>query len=183
MKELLKSKFFSFFAPYIGVIDSGKLFRRPFAWLYIIFGVICALIPLYLIYSALNSGGIKFEGILIILVHLFVGWFGLQFWFNRSCKVAELTSEDAEFVSTPVFSHLIQSLGEWLGTYVAVVGFFTALIQMISSGKFAELGNFGHGWIGLAVATVGGFLIIVISRFIAEMFRALTSIANNTAKK
>lgn len=193
MKELLQSKFLSFFNPYLSYIDSGKLFRAPFSWVCTLLAIANAAIPFYILYEALDSGLFDFAPakailafVLLFFVLLFGAWFSVQYWLDRSVKMSELTSNDAEFVATPVFSNLLQSFGEWAGTYMAIVGFFSTLIILIFAyGELSSgLPNFmGYGVASLVVVPLYGFLIIVVSRVLAEVLRALTSIANNTAKK
>lgn len=195
MKELLSSKFLSFFTPYISYIDSGKLFRAPFSWVCILLAVVNAIVPFYVLYQVIDSGLFEyaptkflFAFIFIFIVLLFGAWFSIQYWLDRSVKMNQLTSNDAEFVATPVFSNLIQSLGEWAGSYVAIVGFCSTLIVLLFAsdglGRMMPMGDImGNGLLSLIQAPLCGFMIIVISRVFAEVLRALTSIANNTAKK
>ena len=104
-------------------------------------------------------------------------------------KIDKLSSVGDEFIATPVFSNFIQTFGEWMGTYIGLVGFGFALLSTIILG---EEGNyFGNnigipylrtGWLAVIAMPIVGFLIIVFSRFLAEQIRALSSIANNTRK-
>lgn len=86
--------------------------------------------------------------ILIWIIVAGLGWISFQLWWDRKDKVSTSSDEKDQFVATPVFSHFIQTMGEWLCV-----------------------------WIG-----IGGCLILVFTRFLAEQFRALASIANNTRK-
>ena len=100
----------------------------------------------------------------------------------------ETSSEGDEFVAIPVYSHFVQTVGEWAGTWFAVVGFFfgifTELVEesrMIGSyipGGFLR----GGGIESAVISVIAGYLIIVLSRAAAEMLRAIVSIANNTRK-
>ena len=95
-----------------------------------------------------------------------------------------------EFVATPVFSHFIQTLGEWFGTYIGLVGFGFALLATIilgDEGRYLGLilgiPYLNTGWMAVITMPIIGFLIIVVSRFLSEQIRALASIANNTKKQ
>ncbi|MDR0832764.1 MAG: hypothetical protein LBN93_01005 [Candidatus Symbiothrix sp.] len=190
----MKSKFFTFITPYLSFIDNGSLYRKPFSWLYEVIAVLNLLLPFYVLYKAIDTGifdsPAKFiiAFLLIWVVIAFVSWISFQIWWDRKDKVLESSRERSEFVATPVFSHFIQTAGEWIGTWVGVVGFSVALLITIFLGDEAYLlGGLGipflnGGLMAIITMPIFGFLIIVISRFFAEQIRALTSIANNTKR-
>jgi len=104
-------------------------------------------------------------------------------------KLAVDSSTGDEFVATPIFSHFIQTLGEWFGTLFAIVGFAGLLISMILLGNdaywFLKLIGLRFpvlGWTGIFLLPIIGYLIVILTRFLAEQFRALAAIANNTRK-
>ena len=114
---------------------------------------------------------------------------GFQLWWDRKTNILILSSTGDEFIATPVFSHFIQTFGEWIGTYIGLVGFGFALLTTIILGEEGSyLGrNLGipyleTGLIAVITMPIIGFLIIVFSRFLSEQIRALSSIANNTRK-
>jgi hypothetical protein len=83
-------------------------------------------------------------------------------------------------------------LGEWIGTWIGLVGFGFALLTTIILGNegyyFSEIIgipylNTNSGWMAILTMPIVGFLIIVFSRFLAEQIRALSAIANNTKKQ
>jgi len=127
--------------------------------------------------------------LLIWAVSALASWVSFQLWWDRRSKLENTSHVDDDFVATPVFSHLIQTFGEWMGTWIGIVGTISALIATLLLGDDA---NFLLYSIGLDFLSAGfgsiismpfiGFLIIVFSRFVAEQFRALASIANNTKK-
>lgn len=47
--------------PYLSSIDNGSMFRKPIGWLYVVLAAITALIPLYLIYVAINLNAFYFK--------------------------------------------------------------------------------------------------------------------------
>jgi hypothetical protein len=86
-----------------------------------------------------------------------------------------------------VFAHFIQTFGEWIGTWIGIVGFFVALLAILGSDAVYLTAAIGVPFIQSGIASIilipiYGFLIVVGSRFLAEMCRALASIANNTKK-
>ena len=183
-------KLLKFIDPFLSYIDSGKLFRKPFSWLYVLMAVVNALIPFYAIYKVIDTGILSYGGGKVIfaffLVWLFLVaacWVGVQIWWNRKDKVLETSAEGSEFPITPVISHCIQTFGEWIGCFIAIFGFGISLIGPIFLGEATSfLPMMNYGFLGIILFPIFGFLYIVFMRFIAEMFRALASIANNTKK-
>lgn len=191
----MDNKFFSFIKPYLSFIDNGHLYRKPFSWLYILIAVANLIWPIYIFYEAASNrifnSPAKFIIVFIIvwLIIVFVSWVSFQLWWDRSSKVTSTSTEGDEFVATPVFSHLIQTFGEWFGTWIGIVGFSFALLATIILGNDANYLYYQmgvpfleSGFVYIFLMPIYGFLIIVIARFIAEQFRALSSIANNTKK-
>jgi hypothetical protein len=187
------NKFLSFFDPFFAYIDTGKIFRKPFSWLYGLLAILNAIFPFVVLYWLIDAfkfleGQQIFGMILLWIVILAAGWFSFQLWWNRMAKVSTLTTNNDDFVVTPVYAHLLQTFGEWLGCYVAIVGAFTALLSWIfidTSAISHLLGGgsmFKFGIAGILIAPIYGFLILVSFRFVAEIARALASIANNTKK-
>lgn len=185
-------KFFTFIKPYLNYIDAGKLYKQPFKILYLIIAVLMLLFPLYALYELFSSmrgasAGLVMIGIVAWLIIAGAGWFSFQFWWNRAGQISDTSKEGDEFVATPVISTLIQNTGEWFGSYLAVVGFLFCLLSVFIGGANAGFlyrltGMHTDVW-GLISMPIAGFLIIVGSRWIAEMYRALVSIANNTKKR
>lgn len=190
----MDNKFFTFINPFLAYIDKGDFFRKPFSWLYIIIGIANLLAPLFILIQSVRDdifdapGKVIFVFIIIWVIMAFAGWLSFQLWWDRKSKVTTTSTEGDEFIATPVFSHFIQTLGEWLGGYIAIVGFFFAFFTTIilSSDPYylrnLSYGILDSGWIAMLLFPIYGFLIIVFSRFLAEQFRALACIANNTRK-
>lgn len=191
----MDNKFFTFIKPYLLFIDNGHLYRKPFNWLYTIMAIVNLLLPIYILYESINGGIFQAQAkfviafILIWLIITFASWIGFQIWWDRRTKVIVTSEVGDEYLATPVFSHFIQTLGEWFGTWIGIVGFGASLIMTIFLGNdaYALSGSMGIGFVesgllGIIIMPVYGFLIIVASRFLAEMFRALAAIAKNTKK-
>lgn len=128
--------------------------------------------------------------LLIWIVILIAGWVSFQIWWDRRTNVSEISSYTDDFQATPVFSHFIQTSGEWIGTWIAIVGFGTTLIITLFLGDEARfftqatgIGFLGTGILSIILKPVYGFLILVASRFLAEQFRAIAAIANNTKNR
>jgi hypothetical protein len=181
--------------PFINYIDNGLLFRNPFSWLYALLAVVNLILPIYIVYQAADNrifdAPTKFIIVFLLLwiIIAFASWVSFQLWWDRKSKVISTSSEGDEFVATPVFSHLIQTIGEWLGTWIGIVGFSVALLTTLILGdegyylsRQLGLGFMKTGFFFIILMPIYGFLIIVATRFLAEQFRALSSIANNTRK-
>lgn len=195
-KDMFKSPFFTFLDPVLKLIDDGQFYRKPFKWLYVIISVLNLLIPIAVLATAIRAGIFNFEGIVIfgfILMFVVVcglSWFGAQIWWNRSIKVSEIADDNAEFVAIPVFSHFVQTFGEWMGMWIGVGGFFVSLIvSLFMAGYSYEMaalrmgGMAGFGLLGCIINPIYGFISVVVARVVAEMLRALAAIANNTKKE
>jgi hypothetical protein len=195
----MENKFLTFIRPYLSFIDNGHFFRKPFSWLYTLLAIVNLLIPIYVLYQASHNGIFDYNTAKIIVVFLllwvivvFAGWVGFQLWWDRKSKIDMSSTAGDEFIATPALSHFIQTLGEWIGTWIGLVGFGFALLTTIILGNegyyFSEIIgipylNTNSGWMAILTMPIVGFLIIVFSRFLAEQIRALSAIANNTKKQ
>ncbi|MBV6404059.1 MAG: hypothetical protein GFGODING_00807 [Flavobacteriales bacterium] len=175
-----------FARPYFALIDGGALFRKPFRILYMVLAALNLLTMLGVL-AVMFKGGVS--GILIGLFAIFGLWIGFQLWWDRKDRINQFVRPGSEFVALPVFAHFFQTCGEWFGTLMAIVGTGASLVM-------ALLGRGGgHGGspldmftamagdaplAGLIASPLLGFLILIISRAVAEQFRALVAVANNT---
>jgi hypothetical protein len=192
----MENNFFTFIKPYLSFIDNGHLFRTPFRWLYTFLGIVNLLLPVYVISRAAeirifdSSADFIIVFLLLWIIIAFAAWVSFQLWWDRRTKIEMLSSVGDEFIATPVFSHFVQTLGEWIGTYIGIVGLGFALLTTIILG---EEGNYlgrdlgmpylKGGWTAVISMPVTGFLIIAFSRFLSEQVRALSTIAKNTSNQ
>lgn len=184
-KFVVKSPFLKFLDPFMEWLNSGKIFKQPFSILYIILGLAFLLfIPFDFIISAINL--FKYLGamdiilsFIIFFILLAAGIPAFRYWIERSSEIVKLTKDTDEYTATPVISHLIKSLGECGGIYIALVGTVTILIcRLFNSDISAILFN----GVNLLELLLGCFVFIILSRMIAELLSAICSIANNTKK-
>ena len=191
----MNNVFFTFFKPYFSFIDNGYLYRKPFSWFYSLLAVLNLILPLGILFIGIDNGvlgsGAKFVMLFLTLwaIIAFASWFGFQLWWDRRLKVTSTSVDGDDFVATPVFAHFIQTVGEWIGTWIAIVGSCTALLTTIflDDQEFFFLNSMGldflrTGIVFVVLMPIYGFLIIVSSRFLAEQFKSLSVIANNTRK-
>lgn len=192
----MKNKFFTFITPYLNFIDRGDIFRKPFSWLYALLAILNLLVPFITLFWAINKNIFEYGDSKVMITFFFIwiviafaSWVSFQLWWDRRIKVTQTTIEGDEFLATPVFSHYVQTLGEWIGTWVGIVGTAVSLsvtIFMGDTGSYLmqdlDIPFVEAGIASIILMPIYGFLIIVFGRFLAETFRALSSIANNTKK-
>ncbi|WP_272961108.1 DUF4282 domain-containing protein [Barnesiella viscericola] len=101
----------------------------------------------------------------------------------------ELLCEDNEFVAIPMVSHFIQTVGEWLGFYIGLFGCVASLLFLLFGGSemMNQLGGasllpWGTGVVMIIMYPIIGFLIVVSGRLLAELYRAMASIANSAKR-
>ncbi|MEQ3125819.1 hypothetical protein AAAZ59_05480 [Alistipes putredinis] len=174
-------------------IDTGKFFREPFRWLYAILAILNLLFPIVLLVRAIESdlfrlgrGGVITVFIFIWIVVVFISWIGFQIWWNRRKKIYSVITAHDDFVAIPVFSNFIQTFGEWLGMLIGIGNPMLILIVAVflkGDTSMLRLPLVGSGaLINIVLHPIYGFMIVVVTRVIAETFRALAAIANNTKK-
>ena len=72
-------------------------------------------------------------------------------------------------------------IGEWLGIYIGVIGTLCSLIiALFAANELQYIMPVSTGIFFLM--PIYGFLIVVFARLLAELYRALAVIANNTKK-
>jgi len=187
LEQKTNNQFFNFSKPYLDFIGKGKIFSL----VYIVMAVINLILPFVILYMVIDSGlfefGAKYVFAFIFswLVIVFACWIGFQIWWHRRTKVTIISS--SEFVATPIFSEILQTFGEWLGTFIGIVGAGVGLIANIALGGsasylFSAIGmNFmSMGAVIIVIGPIIGFFIIIIFRYIAEQLKILAALANNT---
>lgn len=184
----MNNKLFTFLDPMLGYIDNGRFFREPFRWLYVIFAILNLLFPIAVLVKIIDmqffryaEGKAIFAFILIFIILCIGAWGSYLLWINRKNKLKEVIQEDNEFVAIPVVSHLTQTIGEWLGLYIGVIGTLCSLIvALFAANELKYVMPVSTGIFFLM--PIYGFLIVVFARLLAELYRALAVIANNTKK-
>ena len=187
-RGLGESSFFGFAKPYFDYIGKGKIYSIA----YIVMAFLNLLIPMVTIYVVIQFGFLQYSGAKVIvafifswLVIAFASWIGFQLWWYRKSGVRR--AESSDFIATPVVSDLIQTFGEWLGTFTGIVGAGVGLIATIFLWSSTDQlsGMFGLRFLDFAplvilIGPIVGFFIILCFRFIAEQIRIWAAIANNT---
>jgi hypothetical protein len=180
--------FFDFSKPYLDIIGKEKIF----SFVYYVMAVLNLLLPVVImvavIYSGFPSGKLGVAFGFSWLVVTFACWISFQLWWDRRTKISD--TADTQFVATVAFSSILQTVGEWVGTFIGIVGAGVGLVATVLLGShsaiiFEMIGMDFLSAMGPGVIIVGpvtGFFIIVIFRFLAEQLLVFASIANNTGK-
>ena len=185
-----ESPFFGLARPYFDFIGKGKIYSL----FYLVMAIFNLLIPLVVIFVVIEFGFLQNSGsrvvvtfILSWLIIAFASWIGFQLWWYRRLSVKKYESSD--FIATPVVSELIQTFGEWLGTFTGITGFGVGIIAAVFLNDTANsffpdfgLGMLNFGLLAIFAGPVIGFFTIIIFRFLAEQIRIFTSIANKTGE-
>lgn len=172
----------SFLETILDYLDSGKIYRKPFKWLYWVIGVMLTIGILTSIVSIFNmfryAEGVEYVGLVLIILVLFAtAVFAVIYWVRRAKDVENVVDVNARFVAIPVVSHLIRTSGEFFGIAIGISGTVIFLFALLFVGH-RFLGT--EGGLGLVCCPVIGYLNILLSRFFAESLAVVTSIANDT---
>ena len=184
-------KYLHYFSGFINAMEKSSFIRRPLYWLYVVFAVLSLLVPVILLISIISNDMLGAGGVgvfMIWLVVAFWGWIEFQLWWNRKDKINQYYQESDDFFAIPLFSHFVQTVGEWLGLTIAILGAGASLmtwIFMSSRGGFGPdfpIPFQGFGIAGAIISPIVGFIVILITKVLSELYRALASTANNTRK-
>lgn len=207
------SKFFSFILPYLNYMDNGRFFKNPIIWVYTILAVLYLVVPFSLIivsdvFNEYLTGKGAIALIIGWLIVAFNSWVCFQILWNRKKELRNIIQANDTYKAVPIFSHIIKTYGEVLGTTIGIVGTGASLLSILFYGmgrniyssslseilKFAFDSPFSgtilNEIIGTNVANVFlififpiyGYLTVLFFKFISEMISVLASIANNTKK-
>lgn len=191
----------------LGHIDSGKFFREPMKWYYMVQAILCILISLaafIVVYDQIPlehiDGWAKVMAILFLIctfiVCFTVAVFSYYFWTNRRGQLHNQVKEGDPITAIPVWAHSLQSGGEWFGIFIGIVPTLIVALMYICallsgfkmSGLFSANGEaflkvFILGLlivIGVAVVcAVFGYSIILISHVVGEKLRIKAMLAND----
>lgn len=187
LNQMTGSPLFNFARPYLDFIGKGKIY----SFVYFVMAVVNLFLPFVILYKAIEwqifSAGPEYVFAFIFswLVIVFACWIGFQIWWNRRSKVSDIAA--SEFIATLIFSEILQTFGEWLGTFIAIVGAGVGLIATIALGDMAyylfeaiNMSFLGYGATVIIAGPLTGIFIIIIFRFFAEQLRLFAALANNT---
>ncbi|MBQ9704696.1 MAG: hypothetical protein IJV55_00685 [Paludibacteraceae bacterium] len=186
--------------------DSGKLFKTPFQWLYLLIGA-SAFAPfgIYLYFWIRywdrsvdllmpNFWGEFVSVFMLILfgyVVLLTGWALFVFWNNRRQNLDSTVETGNRLTAIPLVTDLIQSSGEALSLYIVIIpsaGAALAYIACLLTNGFGFYTEYAFWWMTLGVpcvfaaAGVAGYLNLLATRYVAERIRVIAQIGNDVHK-
>jgi len=187
LDQVSENKFFSFSRPYLTFIDKSKIYSI----IYFVMSVINLIIPFVILYQIIDSHAFQYAAqygakyvfaiVLSWIVIVFACWIGFQLWWNRRKKVVEL--ETSEFSSIMIFSEIMQAFGEWIGTLIGIIGAGAGLIAFIFLGnnmnelfRMIDMNSLAIGPAIILVGPIVGFIIIIFSRFFAELLKLFAAL-------
>jgi len=189
--EVQGNKFTGFIKPVLDLIDNGVFYRKGFWLLYLLSAIASLLTPIVLLASAISSGflGYMSFGVVLglILAWLFVAfsyWLGFQVYWNRMKKIDTLFKEEDDFVAIPLLADYIKTSGE----YICIVSVSSVpglvlfgIVAADAAGNILPIGGTGITFV-LTSIFIGilGYVVLLVSKFLAESILALAAIANNT---
>jgi hypothetical protein len=179
---------------YLAFEDSPRFFSHPISWLYYVFGIAYALIPISLLVKSIqlelfdvaetferylkNDSGFPARWLVSLLV-LLAGAFAasfvvLQIWWNRR-KVFQADKIQASMV-LETFTYLFKTLWETFFTWTAIFGTIAGIASLALEGD-AQLPIFGFPYFFgvplLLVSLVGGYIAVLLSPCVALLFRKI----------
>jgi len=171
MSDQSKPKGQGIVKPYLGFVDTNVLFKKPVSCL---MAIISLLIPVFSLVQMIDAGLFKSGmgkliagGVLLLLVLFFAGIFGALIWWHR-----RITKNDGT-QWYPNFRRFIQTLGEWLGTTIAIIVFLGILVVLLVLNKetyqIARLLPYYAPSLDFTTAIMGliaGFVIIIATKIL-----------------
>lgn len=172
-----------FLNPLFSYLESGKLFRQPLVWLYYLIGVASCIAGIKLIIDQFDGfsyhlvGAEKVYAILMAIVLLALCIFSLLFWFRRAVDLKDVYKDGSDWIAMPIVANLVRTFGEWLGF---VLGIFCVCGGVLTIIFLSANQGILPGLVMLVGGAIVGYLIILLSRYAAEMIMVRVAIANNT---
>ncbi|MBK9075746.1 MAG: energy transducer TonB [Flavobacteriales bacterium] len=186
-------------------MDTGAFFRSPLHVIHVLTGALIMAVAL----SAISSGFYwteRFKGtagqlvgsggsLLVLVVSVFSVGLALVAFVGASIvwkRRKDLRTEDvygSDFIVPPLVAHMIRTAGEAFGVMLALLGILASLLVTLLSLlvrvkdmiPWLDLGELSAVPItGIVLAPLVGFLIVLVTRWIAETIHVAFAIANNT---
>jgi len=156
---------------YLWFLDNNVLFKKPISCLAAIISFLIPFLVLsqFIRFEIFKSGEVNmvFASILILLVFAFAGIFGALIWWHRRITLNE---GPKLYVN---FRRFVQTIGEWLATFIAISVFGVVLVLVIFLSEeyhfIAGLLPFAIPHIDIFVAFSGiiaGFVIIIVTKLL-----------------
>lgn len=185
------------------LIDSGKLLRKPFKWLYVISGALCFLPFVAFLVAVFMEGDslmvelgynfwTNFVSVFIFILFgyslLVLGLFGYRYWINRRDNLDTAVKANSRAVAIPLIADRIQCIGQinsLLFVLIVANACVLAYIACMLTNGFGFYSDWGFIWmlvgavLGIAVVAFLAYLNLLFTQFIAERIRLVAQISND----
>lgn len=189
----------------IALIDGGDFFRRPWRTGYAVIAVLLAIAGIVWAVALVSVGlyglvrlyieqhyviavqGVR-AAILLAAAILFIALVLARLWWMRKEDIERDTQGHKVYMVGPVVAHLVRIMGESSGLLVGFFGLMAIPVLMPARDLLDAVpllnvlsGLFSFDWTWPVItAPIGGFLIILFSRWLGDSMEVLFAIANNT---
>ena len=120
----------------LSLIDNGKFFIIPMKWIYKILSVLIFIVPIIVLYKIIQlfdtgifeymGGWNKFVAVVVCVLFfvsvLALAYVNFRFWQSRCKKIDHVVKVGDQVVAVPLYSNLLQNIGEVWGINIAIVG-------------------------------------------------------------
>ncbi|MBQ6078862.1 MAG: hypothetical protein IJK93_01165 [Muribaculaceae bacterium] len=202
--------FDNFLKKYLKLVDSGKFFRNVVKPAYKAIGWLHLLLPLLMLVFFYNvfadeynyddmhrvfgahNGIIAVVLLLIFATTCLVAYLAIKFWNDRAKRLDVLLNNQSEFCVLPIIVTFTRNKGEGQGMVFAVLGIGVTIamglgllcLSFVEQDYFADIIKVALLTLilGPIAAIVGGYLIVLIHRFVSESIGLMVSVAANVSK-
>jgi len=174
-------------------LDKGTIIIIPFRWMYNLNALLSLLTPFILYFFGVKNNILEmpskyvYSFYIMIFIVMIISWMTFQLWWDRKSKINKLFNDGDEFIATHLFAHSLQTIGEYLGIWIGIGGFFIYLLVYIVTRNENDYYMYQIGYfynktslITVFLYPIFGILCIATFRMFSEVIRALPAIANNT---
>lgn len=185
-------------------IDNSSFLKKPMTWLYIINGVIAALVPIimlvYIFSEGKNiAGGLigyvegwsavvwTLEEIILVVVLLCLAIYAFMFWLKRARQLDHTVRHGDAIVAIPVYAHFLQTgfefWGLFAGVFLGIAGVLMFILQILTW-PFYDFGQFLLQGIVtpvlfVVIGAIVGYFIIFLGHVFGELLRIKAIVGNN----
>ena len=193
----------NFIHQFLHLVDSGKLLKSPYKWLYVLSGALCFLPLLAFVGGVIamwdevitllgNGFWNNFVSVFVLILFVYallifalIGW---HFWLNRKNNIDNIIPDNSRIVAIPLVSDLLQCQGQIISIFMVFVPFIAGLLAyvacLLTNGfDIYKDFNFLIYLFAFVVAVIAiivvAYLYLLLIHFICERIRLLPQISND----
>lgn len=193
----------NFIHQFLHLVDSGKLLKSPYKWLYVLSGALCFLPLLAFVGGVIamwdevitllgNGFWNNFVSVFVLILFVYallifalIGW---HFWLNRKNNIDNIIPDNSRIVAIPLVSDLLQCQGQIISIFMVFVPFIAGLLAyvacLLTNGfDIYKDFNFLIYLLAFVVAVIAiivvAYLYLLLIHFICERIRLLPQISND----